>query len=48
MNARPPPGFQAPSFHSQMPQKSHLESMMESMRMAQQKQDEYIKQLTSK
>ena len=48
MNARPPPYFQRPSFPSQMPQKSNLEAMMESMLMAQQKQDEYIKQLASK
>ena len=48
MNARPPPNFQRPSFPSQMPQKSNLEAMMENMLMAQQKQDEYIKQLASK
>ena len=48
MNARPPPSFQRPSFPSQMLQKSNLEAMMESMLMAQQKQDEYIKQLALK
>jgi len=34
MNARVPPGFQRPSFPSQMPQKSNLELMMENMLMA--------------
>ena len=48
MNARPPPGFQRPPFPPQVPQKSNLEAMMESMLMAQQKQDGYIKQLASK
>ena len=48
MNARVPPSFQRPSFPSQMPQKSNLEVMKENMFMAQQKQDEYIKQLASK
>ena len=48
MNARVPPGFQRPSFPSQMHQKSNLEQMMENMLMVQQKQDEYIKQLVSK
>ena len=48
MNARPPLGFQRPPFPSQVSQKSNLEVMMESMLMAQQKQNEYIKQLASK
>jgi len=48
MNARVLPGFQKPPFPSQMPQKSNLELMMENMLMAQQLQDEYIKQLASK
>jgi len=48
MNARPPPGFPRPRFPQQAPQKSNLEAMMESMLLAQQKQDEYIKQLASK
>ena len=48
MNAIPPPGFQRPPFPSQMPQKSNLESMIESMLMEQQKLDEYIKQLAPK
>jgi len=48
VNSRPFPDFQRPLFPSQMPQKSNLEVMMESMLMAQQKQDEYIKQLASK
>jgi len=48
MIARPPPSFQRPPFPSQMSQKSNLESMMESMLMTQQKQDEYINQLASK
>ena len=43
INVRPPPGLQRPPFLSQVPQKSNLEVMMESMLMAQQKQDEYIK-----
>jgi len=34
INARVPPGFQRPSFPSQMPQKSNLEVMMENMLMA--------------
>ena len=48
MNARPPLGFQRPHFPSQIPQKSNLEAMTENMLMAQQKQDEYIKQLALK
>ena len=48
MNARPPLDFQRPLFPSQIPQKSNIEAMMESMLMAQQKQDEYIKQLAVK
>ena len=48
MNARPPPRFQKPLFPQQAPQKSNLEVMMESILLAQQKQDEYIKQLASK
>ena len=49
-NARPPPGFQRPSFPPQAPppQKSNLESMLESVLLAQQKQDEYMKQLAYK
>jgi len=35
MNARPPPGFQTPDFPSQVPQKSNIEAMIESMVMAQ-------------
>ena len=42
------PNFQRPHFPPQVPQKSNLEDMMESVLIAQQKQDEYIKQLTSK
>jgi len=37
MTARVPPGFQRPPFPSQMPEKSNLELMMESMLMVQQK-----------
>jgi len=48
MNAGPPPGFQRLPFPQQDPPKSNLEAMMESMLLAQQKQDEYIKQLASK
>ena len=48
MNARVPPGFQRPPFPSQMPHMSNVELMMENMLMAQQKQDEYIKQLATK
>ena len=47
-NYRPPPGLQKPSYPQQALQKSNLEFMMENMLLAQQKQDEYIKQLTSK
>ena len=49
-NAGPGPEFQRPSFSPQAPppQKSNLESMLESVLLAQQKQDEYIKQLASK
>ena len=35
-------------FPQQVPQKSNLEAMMESMLLVQQKQNEYIKQLASK
>ena len=48
MNARPPPGFQRPHFPSQVPLKSNLEAIMESMLKEQQKQDEHIKKLVSK
>jgi len=48
MNAKLPPNFQRPHFPPQVPQKSNLDAMMESTLMAQQKQDEYINQLTSK
>jgi len=48
LNARQPPGFQRPPFPHQAPPKSNLEAMMESMLLAQQKQDEYIKQFASK
>jgi len=43
-------GFQRPSFPPQAPppQKSNLESMLESVLLAQQEQDEHIKQLTFK
>ena len=47
VNARPPPRFQRPPFPLQALQKSNLEAMMESMILAQQKQDEYIKKLAS-
>jgi len=50
-NARPaPPRFQRPSLPPQAPppQKSNLESILESVILAQQKQDEYVKQLASK
>jgi len=49
-NARPTPGFQRSSYPPQAPppQKSNLESILESVLLAQQKQDEYIKQLASK
>ena len=43
-NARPaPPGFERPSLPPQAPppQKSNLESMLESVLLAQQKQNEY-------
>jgi len=48
MNARPPPGFQRPCFPSQVALKSNSEIMIKCMLMAQQKQDEYSKQLASK
>ena len=48
MNARLPPSFQRPLFPSQIAQKSNLKAMMESMLIAQQKLDEYIKQLALK
>ena len=48
MNARQPLGFQRPPFPQQAYQKSNLEAMMESMLLAQPKQDEHIKQLDSK
>jgi len=50
-NSRPTqPRFQRPSFPSQAPppQRSNLELMLESALLAQQKHDEYIKQLASK
>jgi len=50
-NVKPtPPKFQRPAFPAQAPppQKSNLESMLESVLLAQQKQGEYIKQLASK
>jgi len=43
MNAKPPLGFQRPPFPSQLPLKSNLEAMMESMLMTKQISDEYIK-----
>ena len=48
LNTRQPPGFQRPPFPQQFPSKSNLKAMMESMLLAQQKQDEYIKQLAPK
>jgi len=48
MNIRPTRGFQRPPHSQQAPQKSNLETMMKSMLLVQQKQDEYIKQLASK
>ena len=48
MNFRPPLGFQGPPYPQQAPQKSNLEVIMESMLLAQQKQDEYIKKLACK
>jgi len=48
MNVRLPLDFQRPRFPPQASQKSNLKAMMESILMAQQKQDEYIKQLASK
>ena len=48
MNVGPLASFQRPHFPPQAPQKSNLEAMIESILMAQQKQDEYIKQLASK
>jgi len=47
MNARPRPTFQRPPFPPQVPPKSNLEAMMESMLVAQQRLHEYIKQLAS-
>ena len=47
INFRSPFGFQIPSYPQQAPQKFNLESMMENMLLAQQKQDKYIKELTS-
>ena len=47
MNARSPLGFQRQPFPPQVPQKSNLEAIMETTLIAQQKQDEYIKQLAS-
>jgi len=48
VNARPSSSFQKPPFPLQAPLKSNLEALMESMFLAQQKQDKYIKQLASK
>jgi len=48
MNFRPPLRFQGLPYLQQAPQKYNLETMMKSMLLAQQKQDEYIKQLRSK
>ena len=55
MNFRPPLGFlrqplrfPRPHYPQQAPQKSNLETMMESMPLVQQKQDEYINQLAFK
>jgi len=48
MNVRTSPSFQRSPFPPQVPQKSNLEAMMESMLMTQQKQDEYTKQLAFK
>jgi len=48
MNARQPPEFRRPPFPQHAPLKFNLEAMMESMLLAQQKQDEYIKELASK
>ena len=48
MNSRQPPRFQRPPFPQQAPEKSNLQAIMESMLLARQKQDEYIKQLASK
>ena len=47
MNVRLPLGFRRLPFPQQASQKSNLEAMMKSMLLAQQKQDEYIKQLAS-
>ena len=46
MNAKKPLEFQRLSFR-QAPQKSNLEAIIESMFLAQQKKDKYIKQLAS-
>ena len=48
MNFRPTREFHILLYPQQAPKKSNLEAMMESMLLAQQKQDEYIKQLASK
>ena len=48
MNFRPPLRFQRHTLPSIAPQKSNLETMMESIFLAQQMQNEYIKQLASK
>jgi len=48
MNSRPSVSFQRPLFRPQALQKSNLEAMMESLLLAQQKQDKYVKHLPSK
>jgi len=45
---RLPPEFQRPPYPQQAPQESNVGTMMESMLVAQQKLDEYIKSLASK
>ena len=48
MNVKLPPRFQTLLFPPHAPQKSNLEAMVESMLLAQHKQNEYIQQLASK
>jgi len=47
-NFRPPSVFQKPFYPQQAHKKINLQTMMENMLLAQQMQDEYIKQLASK
>ena len=48
MNFIPLLRFQRPPYPQRAPQKSNLETMMKTMLLMQEKQDEYMKQLASK